>query len=128
MKVSLIVKDNQYSEETVKQWQDVWETLCDMCYHQKNVQESIITYPGQFELENELDLDALQQDHCDYYERRKPTNDEEITLDYTWKKYKGEVSVVPELKKIYVPVSLFNSLGVKSWFRYCFPNCEISYW
>jgi len=36
--------------------------------------------------------------------------------------------VVPELKEIYVPRILFTCLGVFTWFRHSFPNCQILFW
>jgi len=58
------------------------------------------------------------------------------TLDSVWDIYSKikiddeyiGVHVVPELKKVYVPAELFDSLGIYAWFSYCFPNCVITTW
>jgi hypothetical protein len=66
-----------------------------------------------------------------FYERNRCSNAVELTLDYTWEKYSkahGDPYVVPELKNIYVPRSLFECLGVYAWFQHSFPNCVIEFW
>lgn len=60
-----------------------------------------------------------------------------ITLNHTWsqaslvKNADGlpvEPFVVPELREIYVPRILFETLGVYTWFKHSFPNCSILFW
>lgn len=90
-------------------WQSIWQQICEMAYENTNPVEKIIIEPTDFE------------------------DKEENTLTYTWKQYSkkhGPImpGVVYELKELYVPKSLFEDLGIYSWFRYSFPNCKISYW
>jgi len=81
-----------------------------MAYYRKNVVSEFV-------------VDGL------YEEILESKNVEELTLDFQWQKYQQlKPLVIPELKYIYVPKLLFESLGVYSWFRYSFPNCKIEFW
>ena len=62
---------------------------------------------------------------------------EKATLDYHWQRYSSlkdpngdyiEALVVPELKRIVVPLHLFYTQGVLAWFKHSFPNCDINYY
>jgi hypothetical protein len=91
-------------------WQETWQKLCDMAYYRKNVVSEFI-------------VDGL------YDELLKLKNLEELTLDFQWKNYQQlKPLIIPELKYIYVPRILFESLGVYAWFKYSFPNCKIEFW
>jgi hypothetical protein len=95
-------------------WQETWQRLCDMAYYRKNVVSEFIVDGLLGDLEQEL---------------LESNNVEELTLDFQWQKYQQlKPLVIPELKYIYVPKTLFESLGVYSWFRYSFPNCKIEFW
>jgi hypothetical protein len=113
----MVVKRNmKFSEETVTQWQSIWAQVCDMAYLRQNITEKIRVEPVS-------QLSAL------HYTRSQDVD--ELTLDHMWKTYSkkyADVQVVPELKELYVPAFLFNSLGVKQWFDYSFPNCEVMFW
>lgn len=81
-----------------------------MAYYRKNVVSEFI-------------VDGL------YDELLKLKNLEELTLDFQWKNYQQlKPLIIPELKYIYVPRILFESLGVYAWFKYSFPNCKIEFW
>lgn len=108
----------KFREDVIRKWQSVWIHLCEMAYERKNIVEELVINP---ESQNE-EL---------FYARNNCSNAEEITLDHIWKMYSavsGDALVVPELKRIYVPCTLFECLGVYSWFKHSFPNCEIQYW
>jgi hypothetical protein len=110
----------KFRTDVIEKWQSVWKQVCDMAYERKNIVEELVVTP---ESQNEML----------FYARNNCSNAEEITLDYTWKQYSSFAHpegplVVPELKRIYVPCSLFECLGVYSWFKHSFPNCEIQYW
>jgi hypothetical protein len=91
-------------------WQETWKKLCDMAYYRKNVVSEIVT-DGTYE-------ELLQS-----------KNIEEMSLDFQWKNYNSlKPLVINELKYIFVPKILFESLGVYAWFRYSFPNCRIDFW
>jgi hypothetical protein len=95
-------------------WQETWQRLCDMAYYRKNVVSEFVVDGLLGDLEQEL---------------LESNNIEELTLDFQWQKYQQlKPLVIPELKYIYVPKTLFESLGVYSWFRYSFPNCKIEFW
>lgn len=104
---------------TIEKWQTLWQQIYDMSYYRKNVVEEIIT------------------DVSEYDDLYKYQNFNEITLEYIWKfnssfkNVDGEYLhplIVPELKKIYVPRFLFETLGVFEWFKYSFPKCKILFW
>ena len=111
--------DNYYHADTVYSWQYVWDKLLRMCYLRDGIQETIITSPNR-------------SDDLAYYERRVPKNYPEITFDYVWKEFckthRGDIHVVPELKRLHVPERLLESLGVNPLFDYAFPNCRITFW
>lgn len=92
--------------------------MCMMAYERRYVTDKLMIHP-----------ESLNEHY--FYERNKCSNFEEITLDHMWKQYShghGDAMVVPELLRIYVPRSLFECLGVYSWFKYSFPNCVIQFW
>ena len=132
MKAPLVVKDRKYSYETINVWQDVWVKLCKMAYEEDIPVSEIITSPGYVRIEG-IALPMSVNAQSEYYSRQIPLNSEHITLDYMWKHYsKGHGTempgVVPELRKLCIPRSLFQSLGVGPWFRHSFPNCDIVFW
>jgi hypothetical protein len=82
-----------------------WNQLFDMAYLRKNIVE-------------ELHLPS-----CSSYT-------DEDTMDYTWKEYSNNyksTKIVPELKKLVTPYSIFFCLGCNSFFREVFPNCVIEF-
>lgn len=89
-----------------------------MAYTREGIQEELCVYPSS-------------KNESAFYERNNCDNFEQLTLDYVWceysKKFKN-VMMVPELKRIYVPRTLFECLGVYKWFEYSFPNCDITFW
>lgn len=131
MEIPIIVKDRCHSSETVSKWRSVWSSICEMCYNRQNIQEEIITTPGPLSIDDETVYGATEEEHSYFYSFYRCKNDEQITLDYTWKHYDQKrpiPMVVPELKKLHVPAHLFYTLGVKSWFAECFPNCKVTFW
>jgi hypothetical protein len=129
MEIPLIVHSKQYSEETVLAWQTVWKTICDMSYHNTNIQEKIVTTPGYFQMDDKVMLNKDEQAQTYFYSQRYPNNDEQLTLDYIWKKYSSaKPHVVREFRYLHVPYSLYYVIGVNSWFRECFPNCKVTFW
>jgi hypothetical protein len=104
-----------YDLETVQGWQSFWNRILKMAYLREGVVESMIAIP----------CDSRDNE---YYKQKIPSNYHDITIDHAWKQFSGEPCVVLELKKIFVPKDLFSSIGIFSFFNYCFPNCEIVYW
>jgi hypothetical protein len=129
-----IVRDNQYSVQTISKWKNVWSSICEMCYNNSNIQAEIITQPGSIQIDEELILNASEKDHSNFFAKRYCINDEELILDTVWKEYSkkagpgGKLFVIPEFRHLHVPAFLFYTLGVNSWFRECFPNCDITFW
>jgi hypothetical protein len=89
-----------------------------MAYFRENIVETIVLPP-----EN--------------YDELKRYKSKEITLEHTWKSWSRlrdsngaylDAQVVPELKEIYVPRILFETIGVYAWFNHSFPNCSILFW
>ena len=105
-------------------WQAVWRTICEMSYYRRCLTDQIVVQPEDYKV-----LEA--------YKNTNPTEFHELTLDYKWKAYSQsrdsdnnfiEPQVVPELRRLFVPRILFESLGVYSWFRQSFPNCTVMFW
>lgn len=111
--------DVHYDLETVTAWQKVWDCILTMAYLKTNKVEKLLVF-------------TKDSSDNSYYKRKIPRNYHDITFEYAWfefcRKYKGESQVVPELKEIFVPKSLFECPGVYSFFMYCFPNCVIKFW
>lgn len=133
MEIPIVIRYQNYREETVDKWIDVWSTICEMCYNGSLITESITVLPGSIQIDEELSLNPSEKEHCEIYRMRDFLNHEVISLDHTWKKFSNEAGprnllVIPEFKNLYVPRCLFDSLGVKQWFRYCFPDCKVTYW
>jgi hypothetical protein len=132
MRAPLVVKNNLYSYETILSWKVVWDKVCRMAYENEKVVSAIQTYPDGATIDLSA-ADMTERDHSIYYRNQSPANCDVITLDYTWKYYStlyGSMTpnVVPEFKHLHVPRSLFESLGVHSWFRHSFPNCALTFW
>ena len=107
----------------VKQWQSMWQHICDMAYYRKNITDTLYV--------SENDYTSLLK-----YRMSNCKNFHKLTLDYEWQKISNlrddngdflEPLVVPELKQIYVPRILFESVGVYPWFKHSFPNCTIMF-
>lgn len=134
MEIPLVVCDNKYSQETINKWKTIWSSICDMCYTGINIQEEIITNPGYFQVDDEVMMNSNEKEQSIFYGNQYPTNDKEITLDYTWKEYSQKAdpgvmpSVVPEFKHLHVPIFLFYTFGVDAWFSHSFPNCKVTFW
>ena len=132
--MDIIVRDYQYSGETISKWRTVWNTICEMCYNNSNIQHEIITQPGIIRVDEEVVLDNSEKGHSQFYGRRYCINDEELILDTVWKEYSqkagvgAQLYVITEFKRLHVPTHLYYTLGVDSWFRECFPNCTVTFW
>ncbi len=103
---------------SVEFWKSIWKHICEMAYFRENIVETIVLPP-----EN--------------YDELKRYKSKEITLEHTWKSWSRlrdsngaylDAQVVPELKEIYVPRILFETIGVYAWFNHSFPNCSILFW
>jgi len=103
-----------YDGVSAKYYQDIWEQLCDMAYLNERVTEEVVILP----------LNPM-------FFRNARSFPYEITFDYTWdiysKKY-PDSGIVPELKKLHVPLELIDSLGVQTWLKHTFPNCLVTFW
>ena len=134
MEVPIQVEFDKYCDATVILWTGVWETICRMAYEEDYPKiESIITSPSYMIINGLVSLKKSEVQHVEYYKKRIPANEYDITLDHMWKKYSKKYgtkmpNVVPEFIQLHVPQQLFEDLGVLSWFKYSFPNCQITYW
>jgi hypothetical protein len=108
-----------YSFATIGEWQKVWQIICDMAYDSKAEQYEDI---------------AIRSDDSDTQDARAYAghtvqNQHLICIDEVWRRYdKKQPFINKTLKSLYVPRVLFYCLGVQNWFKFSFPNCEISYW
>jgi hypothetical protein len=108
----------QMKPEVIDKWHAVWDHLLDMAYKRERIVEELVVVPTS---ENE----------GAFYSRNTCPNFKELTFDYSWKHYKTDMKdplEVAELKKLHVPLSLFLDVGVLTFMRDVFPNCEVSYW
>jgi hypothetical protein len=108
-----------YTFATIAEWQNVWQIICDMAYDSKAEQyEDIIV--------RSADSD---KDDARAYAGHTVQNQHLICIDEVWRRYdKKQPFINKTLKSLYVPRVLFYCLGVQNWFKFSFPNCEISYW
>lgn len=134
MEIPLIIHDSLYDQETVRDWQYTWETICLMTYENKEIVREIVTKPGIMVIHGMVNTSKLEYEHSEIYEKRIPINDEEITLDYMWKMFSNkhkdmqDLYIIEDFKHLHVPRALFENIGIKKWFEYSFPNCKVTYW
>jgi hypothetical protein len=112
--------------EIVQKWQSVWKKICNMAYgDSSNI--SFVCVP----------LDEHEYREILKYKTEKYVNYDQIMLDHMWQKISSvkdengnfpEAKVFPDLKEIYVPRVLFETMGVFQWFQHSFPNCTIMFW
>jgi hypothetical protein len=111
-------------QELFVKWQALWKTICEMSYHRR-----CLTYEIARPME---DYQLMEK-----YKNTNPSDFYKLTLDCTWKEYSErrdtdnnfiEPQVVPELRFIFIPRILFDSLGIRSWFQFSFPNCKVQFW
>jgi hypothetical protein len=133
MEMPLHIHGNMYDHITIEAWQQVWDKICRMAYEKKDICEKIITRPGSIRVNGKPVPDSRESTHTQEYNRREPMNSYFLTLENVWKQYssfhRSEMPhVIPEFKELVVPYSLYNCLGVQSWFRHSFPNCKVYHW
>lgn len=113
------------TQDAIQKWQNVWKHILDMTYFQKNIKPFIFIEDTKHELE---DL---------YRWSRNDPEFEKLTFEYMWKMYSVQKDnknnhidshLVPELMHVYVPGTVFQTLGLQPFMKTCFPNCAISYW
>jgi hypothetical protein len=108
-----------YSFATIGEWQKVWQIICDMAYDSKAEQYEHIA----------IRSDDSDKDDARAYAGHTVQNQHLICIDEVWRRYdKKQPFINKNLKSLYVPRVLFYCLGVQNWFKFSFPNCEISYW
>jgi hypothetical protein len=108
-----------YSFATIAEWQKVWQIICDMAYDTKAPQYEHIAICSD---------DSDTQD-ARAYAGHTVQNQHLICIDEVWRRYdKKQPFINKTLKSLYVPRVLFYCLGVQNWFKFSFPNCEVTYW
>ncbi len=109
--------------DVIAKWKSTWCQLLDMAYHGKNV--SAYLFVNNF---NYHDLYVWSKNEPEF---------EKLTFDYYWKQYSQlrgsngaylEPNIVPELKEMYIPRILFNTIGINTFIKICIPTCSITYW
>jgi len=110
-----------YSFRTIGLWQNVWRALCEMAYNKEAKQyERVAVEPEEDELEESK-----------YYERNRSRirNHHLLCLEEIWSKYdRFEPFVNTRLKELVVPRVLFECPGVRHFFEFSFPECEVVFW
>lgn len=133
MEMPLFINGNMYDNHTIEAWQNVWERICKMAYDGTDICEEIVTVPGILHVNGRVINDRRESTHNVEYHRLEPVNYYFLTLENIWKQFSHlyadkNPGVVPELKKLVVPYCLYDCPGVRSWFRYSFPNCKLYFW
>jgi hypothetical protein len=133
MEIPLFINGQLYENHTIEAWQSVWDKICKMSYDGTDVCEEIVTTPGIMHINGRILNNKYKSDHIIEYSRLEPVNTYFLTLENVWKQYSSfhgpqPVKVIPEFKKLVVPRCLYECLGVQQWFRYSFPNCQVTYW
>ena len=132
--IPLIVENNLYAKDTVVLWTIIWERICKMAYENSDICPELITLPGGMVIEGLSNPRNDEDEHQIYYQKRIPENEDQITFDYTWKRFSKNYGapytlfIIPDLRRLHVPRVLFDSLGVSQFFRHSFPNCKITFW
>jgi len=108
-----------YSFATISEWQKLWRVVCDLAYNPNAKQyESVSVYSYNSESQD-----------ARLYGSYTVQNQHLICLDEVWRSYDKSLPFVNKtLKRLYVPRVLFNCMGVQNWFKFSFPNCEVTYW
>jgi hypothetical protein len=110
-------------QETIQKWQGIWKEFLDMAYYRKNIKSEIFIQSHDF-----WDLYTWCRDEPDF---------DKLTLDYMWERYsfyrdsnnkRIEPVSVPELQHMYIPNLLFETIGIHTFMKTCFPNCEVTFW
>lgn len=133
MEMPLYIHGNMYDHVTIEAWQHLWDKICRMAYEKKDICERIIAHPGIMHINGRVVSDKRESTHSREYNRREPVNSYFLTLENVWKQYSLFHGTqmpyeIPEFKELVVPYSLYNCLGVQSWFRHSFPNCKVYFW
>lgn len=107
-------------QQSVSEWQTMWTSLLNMTYYGRDIVSSIDT----------TNISV-------YRSWVNEENFEEVTFEHMWKEFSKlkdtdgkcvEPQVVHELKKLHVPLFLFQCLGCFVFMKHCFPDCEVTYW
>ena len=114
--------DPLYSERTMREWQAVWTTLCEMAYNPKyqshHLLHAIPYYPDP---EEDLNIYRINKDRI--------ANHDLLCFENVWKKYKNRTPVPNTvLKVLYIPKLLIESSDGLEFLRDIFPNCSFIFW
>lgn len=132
--IPLLVENKLYAKDTVVWWIIVWERICRMAYENTDICQELITLPGGMVIDGVSSYRNDESEHEQYYQMRFPDNYHEILFDSTWRRISKkfgapyDVFIIPQLRRLHVPRSLFQSLGVMQFFSHSFPNCRITFW
>ena len=111
----VIKRGMKFDKVTIDYWQSVWTSILKMAHSGVPTIQSLRTEP-------------IGNDASRFFSKNRCENQEELMLDFAWKKFHGPLYVVPEFTYLYVPKALFHSLGVYKLFEHSFPNCTVEFW
>ena len=111
----VIKKGMKFDKVTVEYWQSIWGSVLTMAHTGVPSIQELRTEPTNIH-------------SARFFLKNSCQNQEELSLDFSWKKFHGPLHVVPEFTYLYVPRALFHSLGIYKLFEYCFPNCTVEFW
>lgn len=114
--------DPLYCERTMREWQALWQTVCEMAYNPSSHQYDIIHTFSHYSNEIE-DL------HMYTINSHRINNHNLLCFEHIWKEYKKKMPIInTHLKELYVPRLLIQSVEAQEFIRQTFPNCTIIFW
>ena len=114
--------DPLYSERTMREWQNVWRTVCEMAYNPSSHQYPIIHTFSHYSNEiEELHKYTINSDRI--------KNHKLLCFEHVWKEYKKKTPIInTHLKELYIPRLLIPTQEAQEFVQQTFPCCTIIFW
>jgi hypothetical protein len=114
--------DPLYSEQTMREWQNIWKIVCEMAHNPSSRQYPSIHTFGSYSNEIE-DL------HTYTINSRRIKNHTLLCFEHVWKEYKKKVPTInTSLKELYIPRLLIPTPEAQKFIQQIFPSCTIIFW
>jgi hypothetical protein len=119
---SLEFGDPLYSERTMREWQNIWRTVCEMAYNPSTHQYPLIHCFSHYSNE----IDDL---HMYTINSHRIKNHKLLCFENVWKEYKKRTPVInTHLKELYVPRLLIQTQEAHEFIQQTFPSCTMIFW
>ena len=113
--------DPLYSEQTMREWQTVWKTVCEMAYNPTTHHYPIIHTFSHYSNE-------IEELHKYKINSGRIKNHKLLCFEHVWKEYKKKTPTInTQLKELYIP-RLLVSPDALVFIQQTFPNCTIIFW